>query len=450
MRSDMSDLMMKSEINLYDNFVETEGCNGRLNASFKLYPAPRIIWNYEALGEDACRPDKGPVDFKGISFRVENGYFTRETYGVGLGEPPGVSMSGFATRAYFGSLEGKYSSFRFYLPNCRFQQVNLVGQGHLTEFHRATIDGDSRDIGHGTAGRFIRAALGFGWNVHLETRKKALDWLDPNTLNIGTYITTVGSLNKDKENEKIKQPANSVENISVVEAKEDIRLLCRLLSFANGGWIGPLYVEGYHRNQDGFEIAGEYSVEQTTPLENIGQTWLTIDSSMTAFMECLPSLKAMIRNEEWREVYELALVWYFQAIQPQSLQVKGKPWPIIANALGALLERLCVMIVVKELGVRGLTDNKRKIIALLDAIGIKEDEKYVDDFIELRNDATHPTGNPQKSVKTLIMILDRATQWAEEALLWRLGYTGKYRDRRQTKYAATEPRYDISKRLGGW
>jgi len=88
------------------------------------------------------------------------------------------------------------------------------------------------------------------------------------------------------------------------------------------------------------------------------------------------------------------------------------------------------MIVVKEHGNRGLSDNKKKIMALLDSMGIKEEERYIDNFVDLRNDATHPTGNPQKSSEELGTILERATQWAEEALLWRLGYIGKYRDKR--------------------
>ena len=150
----------------------------------------------------------------------------------------------------------------------------------------------------------------------------------------------------------------------------------------------------------------------------------------------------------------MILSWYFQAIQPQSNRV-GKPWPIIANALGAALERLSSIILENEMNMRGLNGSADRIEHLLDKIGITAARGYNDinnikDFIKIRNNATHPKVRGRYTHPQISQVLLRAIQWVEEILLWRLGYNGKYQDRTQPYPTSIENRYDLGTRDPNW
>lgn len=45
-------------------------------------------------------------------------------------------------------------------------------------------------------------------------------------------------------------------------------------------------------------------------------------------------------------------------------------------------------------------------------------------------------------------VIQRATQWVDEVLLWRIGYSSNYLDR--SDGYGIQPRYDISKRNPDW
>lgn len=163
----------------------------------------------------------------------------------------------------------------------------------------------------------------------------------------------------------------------------------------------------------------------------------------------------MMNTLLWSEVFSLILEWHFQAIQPQNAQMLGKPWPIVANALGAGLERLCVTILVRELNIRGLGNLAERIETLLKQMGITKKRGYGDldfvrTFVNLRNEATHPTPAMSISDDDRNYVLCLAMQWIEETLLWRLGYNGKYRDFYRSHKGSTDPRYDLSTRDPSW
>ena len=152
-------------------------------------------------------------------------------------------------------------------------------------------------------------------------------------------------------------------------------------------------------------------------------------------------------------LFDLILTWYFQAIQPQNAQ-SGKPLPVVANAIGAALERLSVTMLTEHSNTSRWGNLKTKITHLLTQIGVTEnrgydDSRYIESFVNIRNEATHPkTINISERKKS--QIINRAIQWVEEGLLWRLGYNGKYRDRLKNTYGSTEPRYDLSRRDSSW
>jgi hypothetical protein len=150
------------------------------------------------------------------------------------------------------------------------------------------------------------------------------------------------------------------------------------------------------------------------------------------------------------------VIWYFQAIQPASPQLRGSPWPIVANALGALVERLSNTLL-QELGERRPKGKpSEKILRLLTEMGVPleryDDESILEVFFKVRNDATHPIERGGYSDEELFYSLNYVTMIAEEMLLWRIGYGGAYRDRRRKDgvFSFEQPRYKLRKRPLNW
>jgi hypothetical protein len=328
--------------------------------------------------------------------------------------------------------------------------VSIFGQERLLKRVRKGQEQDQEEW-EGTEGRFLDVPISDDWTVYLETRQDALSWLNPNQRNTGTRITTVGNLYHPNSGTK---SIDDLPTLSVNDATDLLSEFCQLLSFANGGYFGPLYIEGY-RKKGGLQFSAAVLAFRSTPLEQLGSSWLSATSDLEAFIGCFPTFHSMMSTPPWSEVFSLILEWYFQAIQPQNSQMPGKPWPIVANALGAGLERLCVTILVRELEIRGLNNLSERIEILLKQIGITKERGYgdldfVQAFVDLRNEASHPTPAVSISDDTRDYVLRLAIQWIEETLLWRLGYDGKYRDYYKNHKGSTEPRYDLSTRDPSW
>jgi hypothetical protein len=125
-----------------------------------------------------------------------------------------------------------------------------------------------------------------------------------------------------------------------------------------------------------------------------------------------------------------------------------------ANALGAALELLTVIIVVYEFGNHGLNTVQR-LQKMLELSGISPKRGFTDindvgSFIDIRDNATHPEQRIAKTQEQINKSLDQATQWIEEIILWRLGYPGKYRNRCNHLSLSVDPRYDLSLRKHEW
>lgn len=444
---------MEPKVLLYNNLASTGSCSGRLFSELEVFPVPRLIWDFETLGNNACEPkNKRSVlsnPLIGERFEIERAAITNRSFGSISGINK-YSCKGLASQAFFGYSDFKGHSFRFYLPNARFQEENFVGQGHIENVIKASKNGDEWERQGSTEGRFITEPIDDKWEIHLETRQNSLDWLKNNNMNIGTLITTVGNLtsikSKDEENED-----RAITTLR--EAVERLRTLGLMLSFANGGYIGPLYTEGVYRDIE-LICAGTVTVSRTTPLEQIGSTWLETESDLATFIRCFAIFERMGEKDIWAQEFDVILSWYFQAIQPQNRQL-GKPWPVVANALGAALERLDYILFENELCLGKSEALAKKIERMLDYIGINKTRGYSDinlirNFVDIRNDATHPKQTGNYTPKERDNTLQKAIQWVEEILLWRIGYEGKYRDRKIHKYSVTDQRYDLSTRNPNW
>jgi hypothetical protein len=75
----------------------------------------------------------------------------------------------------------------------------------------------------------------------------------------------------------------------------------------------------------------------------------------------------------------------------------------------------------------------------------------VENFVDIRNNSTHAKTKliPLTEIQQWEVVL-RAVQWVDEALLWRLGYEGQYRERNLRSDQGIQRRYDLSRRDSSW
>jgi hypothetical protein len=50
----IQDLILKKKVKLYNNIAQTNDCVGRLLSELEVYHTPRIIWEFEMIGEANC------------------------------------------------------------------------------------------------------------------------------------------------------------------------------------------------------------------------------------------------------------------------------------------------------------------------------------------------------------------------------------------------------------
>jgi len=224
--------------------------------------------------------------------------------------------------------------------------------------------------------------------------------------------------------------------------------MCYLLSFANGGYLGPTVIRANRWTPTKSEVA-LYGAYRVTPIELLGDTWLSFESDLCDFLACFPAFVQMIQTDVGKKLYELALTWYFQAIQPSSAQLRGKPWQVAIVALAALIERMTYEFA-NEIDGKAKGKPELRLKYILERLGISkslyQDQDVVELFYEMRNNATHPRQTKTYSSDDIQFVFQYATLWVEELLLWRLGYKGKYRNRLRTEgnYVFDVPRYDLS------
>jgi hypothetical protein len=348
----IKDLLLKKKVKLYNNIAQNNDCTGRLLAELEVYHTPRIIWEFEMIGEANCNfpcPNiwNGIVDGNetppifGHCFQINNPVLNGFSNG---GICSQRSIRGLTKQAVYGNLQNKFHQFTFYLPNARFQKESN-GQQTLQKTVRNIETEQIREIDN-NEGRLIDIPIDNAWSLRLQTQAEALNWLERQKKNIGTLITTVGEIyqpNLDLEN-----PESFAEfpSISLEDAVTRITDLSRLLSYANGGYIAPLYVEGSLFGDDPQSLdrvlASTVLVFPITPLEQLSISWLTSQSNLSAYVQRLSSLESMIQSQVWKETFDFVMIQYFQATHPNTA------WQVCASSVGAALERLSYAILVED------------------------------------------------------------------------------------------------------
>jgi hypothetical protein len=451
MLSKKEDFILADNLVVYNDHAKIEDCEGILLAELLIYPTPRIIWNFKPIIEQSINFSQ--KNFVGNSLKVEK-IKVKKFNLAGSG-------TGTASNVFLGNLDAPAHTFHFYLPNTKFQE---------NEFQEIVEEG-----------RFIEVPLNPIWSVKLEIGKDALQWLNQDEGNIGTRLTGIGKLYQPTRAESADDLLTSLPSLTITETQEMLKSLCCLLSYANGGFVAPIFIE----SEKSKVIKTNY---QVTALEQLGTSWLTRLSNLKAFVGCFSSFEKMLVQPFWKDTFYFVLVQYFQAI-------RGGNWELAASATGAALERLSHAILVEDeteptkkedfeklfssdqrtrnlanqsLG-SGAKVTETRLSLLLERIGLTtsrgfNDIQDVKDFLDVRNDAVHPKVSDTSQDKRWCLIL-QGIQWIDEVLLWRLGYDGKYLDR--VTYAAMcypvagstpitsstleiTPRYDLSSRDPNW
>ena len=463
------DLILQKKVKLYNNLANIDNCQGRLLAELEIYPNPRIVWDFEVLGDTNNFPywagginSEKSLKINGHAFSIEQESVLFNDLKNDVG--PRNALRGSTKKAIYGDLQNSGNVFGFYLPNTIYQSKR---SNQESKNDRYSID----------------VPIDKSWNIYLCIDKEAREWLDPKNRNIGSLITAVGTLYSPGSNSDTSDNFSENLEITLENAVKRIQNICLLLSYVNGGWVSPLYIEGYKQKNNGTNFSCAIALaSHTTPLEKVGLSWFTNQSDLKNFLECIPAFEKMIDNDSWKETFDFALIQYFQAIQ-----VGLVGWPVIASAVGAALERLSYIILVLEepdLGKRDINellftrnkgekqkqydqqfqkdeykkqDNKYlsptgiRLICLLNRIGLTEDNNpdVVQSFLDIRNDAVHPRVSNMDLDERKKMIV-KAIQWIDEIILWRIGYSGQYRDRTQAMESSINPRYNLTLRDSNW
>jgi hypothetical protein len=473
MRPKANDLILKPMVRLYNNLATISECQGRLTANLQFHSSVSIHFDFEVI--EPSHRALGPLLGRAPASTLQgHGFSIPEPYPNSFQNNNRENIQiirGIAGNAIYGALDDEVHSIVFYLPNTRFLKTALLRQQDMTEVLSERETGRERRFRSG--GVLLDATIHDNWRVQLETLRESLEWLDAKSSNTGSLITTRGFLSV-ADGSHSREPI-----ITLADAVSYLEYLCAFLSFANGGYLWPLYIEGSTFTEDG-ELMSSSSVAmagEVTPVEQLATSWVALESNLGDYLRQFPTFYRMMQSPPWDDAFDLVLNWYFQAAHP-------KAWPIVANAVGTLLERLSYAILVQEEqdlptrdkhellfntntskarkvwglgsnpGEEDISPTGKRLKLLLERIGLSshrgyDDTNFVKDFLDVRNEATHPKPG-RVSATQRNALLNRAIQWADEVLLWRIGYGGKYLDRRQRMRASIEPRYDLATRNSTW
>ena len=443
---------------LFNNIGHFDDAEGRLTVWLVMNPTPRVRWEFEfAKGKynyDSLHPKKlTSWDGANPALVLENSWSMCKELGL-----RNMKSYGYASRALFGEVNEEADHFTLYFPNTNFlrESTNYLGatvlnleNDHPIYLGATVLNLDPIVVDH----QPLVIEIDNDWYLSFHTGKKVLNWLDPEAHNRGSMITCKACMTR-----------NGLA-LSLIEANSIFMDLCRMLTYINAGYIQPVYVvaEKFLRTQTGgFTLKYLASLAQScliSPQEELGQPCIAFGSfeDLSKFISCFPCFQRMLESQHWDEKWELLIEWYFQALPKPFGRSRSPLQPVIANALGTLLEHLAKIILVDE-GDLSRTKfaqlrAKERIPELLSRIGIQENKTLIDNFIAIRNDSTHSEQrNTKLSLEEESDTIWNAIQWVDEVILWRLGYSGRYYNRvQQQRFGSPiQPRYNLELRNPSW
>ncbi len=341
------DLLLRDKVEVYNNLAEINGVQGRLHAKLEIWPRGRLEYDFQVIGEVGLGQALHHRDASGRRLPPINGHFFSidEPYNRGRSyrEGPTSAIYGDAAKATFGDASDKAHAFTFFLPNTRFRCQRANQQLIVAE---TKIQATGRKLSKSDSGFYFEVPVDDTWTIGLQILKDACNWLDPKKRNLGVRLTTEGALFQHKFSFQNPESFNSLVSKSLEQALKELRVLSALLSFANGGYLGPFYVQGrsYHNDTDASPVNNLNAFVlnyQTTPLERLNNTWLTWDSDIPAYVKRLPTFKKLLDEPGWKSVFRSLQKHYIQALNADSLDIGF-------STLGSALERLAYAILVLD------------------------------------------------------------------------------------------------------
>jgi hypothetical protein len=320
------------KIKLYNNVAEFRGIQGRLLAEFRIFPYPRIEWDFEVLGgnKSLFGREKSVSEIQGHGFSILEAL----PYSFGTDHGSLQSISGVSHSAYFEELSTVAHRFHFYFPNMRF--LSLISNIREDQSIDSVLE---------SRGQVYEFMLDDVWSIRIYTDQESLKWLEHRNNNIGCRLTTGITFYQHNYESGDMKSLEGLQSFRIGDMLEYPKYFSYLFSFANAGDVGPLFAEG-----DVFSIDSPHYIVPscavastliTTPLEQTGISWISSKSNLITYLRCLPTLERMFISSYWVEAFEYTLIWYQKA-------TLRSPWPVIANSIGAALERLAYTILVED------------------------------------------------------------------------------------------------------
>ena len=433
------DLILKPSQGIYNNIAEFENIKGRLTLDLQITPSPLLLWEFECVDHSALERvnaekmanhlfDKSLNNISAneieiISPRCRHVHWRGDKKdGNRYGE---LGAKGFSREFYVGDINQKITDLVFYLPNLR---IHSISEDHnlLKEDARSRFENKSTFI--------FERAITDNWIVSLETDHSAFEWLDKAKGNTGTLITTRGTLHQIGNEMK--------KDLAFAEMQIITDRLSLLLSFANGGHTSPILYEGYRipQTEDSSAEAFKYfnAKSRITPIERLTKTWYIRESGLANLVRCYQRFASVFDNDFWHESFLFILENYLLATSTLT-------WQIAASAIGAIIERLSFLVLVEDEIIPELKEKNNKLFyprsgqtierikQTLIKIGLSKDRDindvdHIENFVAVRNDAVHPVSREMTEEQRWESIR-YGLQWAEEIILWKLGYTGWYLNR---------------------
>lgn len=438
----------QENVELFNNIGHLDNLEGRLTVWLTINQTPRVHWEFEAArGEynfDSLSFDPPPQKLTSWDGSVPQLVVGKPTFTFRGGQRR--QSRGYAEQVLYGDINADAHYFDFYLPN--------------TDFLREATGSDLKSITKALKCESFVVEISNDWSVELSTNQNALDWLKPEVQNRGSMITLKVCLFQTK------QPSTKIQDllsISLSDASKMLSDLCLMLSYVNGGYVKPICAiakKFVNQETDRIVIEDVASLAEApliVPQEELGQGFIRYFGmkDLLDFVQCFPAFQRMLQTLHWKEKWIVLLECYFQAIPRPSGRRRNVLLPVVANALGTLLENLARIILVEE----GTFSNnhfkqlslKDRINELLSRLGIVGDNSVVDDFVAIRNNSTHAKSTALSLTDIQQWeVVQKAVQWVDEVVLWRLGYGGQYRERSLYSIQGIQPRYDLSRRDPSW
>lgn len=409
----------QENIAIYNNIGEYNGKSGRLTINCSLAGSPRIEWEFQSLTNYINGLDvyfnKKSLELTGVKCELENVMSTSYS---------DTSGRGFAGVVRIGDHGERYQAWSLFYVNLKCESHNDLRKNW--EWHYDSSGGLKE-----FACTRVQVRLNSGWKLTASTPKYAKDALtsrEGRDFRITSFITL--------ENTKLKLGKTYNEMLP------RFRAVTFLLQFASGGYTFPVVAEAI--NLRGGQVSNTstfYSSGTASRLDEFNTTWFGRLSDIALLLKNMDRITKMQDKYEVFEELSVCMMWYIQSLQTNRL-------PIVANSLGAGIEKLAYIYLVKVAGTVSESEWTTKtgldsrIILLCRHLGIRNivNAKAVVNFMHVRNSATHAkviNSNIDKAeaIREVLFIF-------EEAMLSLCGYSGSYLNR-TTGAEEVAPMYKI-------